>query len=345
MILADFYKDPLFSIIVIILIIVVAVIIDQIKSAVASKAKINSINALANAFKYHGIDSNISALMDVSKYPSSTLTFIANVYVNNGNFTEAIKIYLTILEKIKNTKEKLDILELLGITYYKAGFMQRSKNIFIEVLKNDPKNIKALSLLMQSYEILGEYKNALEVISCLEELDSNIKNAKAYIQILMLINDSMMGLNEREEKILEINKKNEFTNKIVLNYLKTYNIDAFWDLLIEKQNIREYIDLLWIIENPPLEKIKNNKGICDIYRAKEMINDDIKCDVFELEALRVINKYSNIKANLIFKYRCSSCYGIYPFESSRCPSCNELVNMNLVMEIIKDDNEKNYSLL
>ena len=345
MILADFYKDPLFSIIVIILIIVIAVIIDQIKNAFASKAKINSINALTNAFKYHGIDNNISVLMDVSKYPSSTLVFIANVYVNNGNFDEAIKIYLTMLEKIKDTKEKLDILELLGITYYKAGFMQRSKNIFIEVLKNDPKNIKALSLLMQAYEVLGEYKNALEVISCLEELDSNINNARAYMQILMIINDSMMGLNEREQKILEINSKNDFTNKIVLNYLKTYNIDAFWDLLIEKQNIKEYIDLLWIIENPPLEKIKNNKGLCDIYRAREMINDNEKCDIFELEAIRVINKFSDRKANLIFKYRCSSCHGIYPFESSRCPSCNELVNMNLVMEIIKDDNEKNYSLL
>ena len=345
MILADFYKDPLFSIIIIILIIVVMVIIDQTKSIFKTKAKINSINALACAFKHHGIDDNISALMDVSKYPSSTLTFIANVYVNNGNFDEAIKIYLTMLEKIKDTKEKLDILELLGITYYKAGFMQRSKNIFIEVLKNEPKNINALSLLMQSYEILGEYRKAFEVISCLEELDANINNAKDYIHILMLINDSIMPLNEREQKILEISKKNDFTNKIVLNYLKTYNIDGFWDLIASKEDIKEYIDILWIIENPPLEKIKNNKGLCDVYRAKGIVDDNIKCDLFELEALRVINKYSNKKANLIFKYRCSTCHGIYPFEANRCHSCNELGSINLVMEIIKDDDEESYSLL
>lgn len=321
------------------------VIIDQTKSIFKTKAKINSINALACAFKHHGIDDNISALMDVSKYPSSTLTFIANVYVNNGNFDEAIKIYLTMLEKIKDTKEKLDILELLGITYYKAGFMQRSKNIFIEVLKNEPKNINALSLLMQSYEILGEYRKAFEVISCLEELDANINNAKDYIHILMLINDSIMPLNEREQKILEISKKNDFTNKIVLNYLKTYNIDGFWDLIASKEDIKEYIDILWIIENPPLEKIKNNKGLCDVYRAKGIVDDNIKCDLFELEALRVINKYSNKKANLIFKYRCSTCHGIYPFEANRCHSCNELGSINLVMEIIKDDDEESYSLL
>ncbi|RAX55209.1 hypothetical protein CCY99_00485 [Helicobacter sp. 16-1353] len=339
------YKDPLFSIIIIIAIIVLVAIADYTRNKYKQKVKRQSLGDFAKNFEYYGIDDNISGLMEISKYPTSTLTFIADIYVTNGNFSEAIKIYLTILDKTQNLKDKMEVLELLGLAYYKAGFMQRAKNIFIEILKNNPRNVKVLSLLMQTYEILGEYKNAFSVISCLEELDENIDEVKKYMQILILINDSIMPLKEREREILRINKDSKITNKIVLNYLKTYNIQGFWDLISKSDNIYNYIDILWNLKNPNLDKIKNNKQISDVYRAKGIICDDIKCDIFELETLRVLHKYSSKKGNLGFKYRCSSCQGIYPFETTRCPTCGELGSINLVLEIMEAKFEKNYSLL
>ena len=166
-----------------------------------------------------------------------------------------------------------------------------------------------------------------------------------YIQILILINDSLMPLNQREIEMLRINKTSKITEKIILNYFKTYNIQRFWEIVLKTKSISNYIDILWNIENIPLDSLKNNKQILDIYRAKGIIDDDVECDIFELESLRVINKYSNKIANLGFKYRCSSCQGIYPFEVFRCPSCAELGKINLVLEIMELNNEKNYSLL
>lgn len=339
------YKDPLFSIIIIIAIITLVAIADYTRNRYKQKIKKQSLSDFVKNFENYGTDEKISSLLDISKYPISTLTFIADIYVQNGNFEQAIKIYLTILDKTQNLGEKIQVLELLGVTYYKAGFMQRAKNIFIEILKNNPRNTKVLLLLVQTYEILGEYKNALSVVSCLEELDEKVDEVKKYIQILILINDSLMPLNQREIEMLRINKTSKITEKIILNYFKTYNIQRFWEIILESKNISNYIDILWNIENIPLDLLKNNKQILDIYRAKGIIDDDVECDIFELESLRVINKYSNKIANLGFKYRCSSCQGIYPFEVFRCPSCAELGKIDLVLEIMELNNEKNYSLL
>lgn len=341
--ITSFYKDPLFSIIVIIAIIVLITIADTTKNRFKNKAKKNALQAIANSFKHYGIDDDIRQLMDISKYSTHTLKFIANIHVTGGNFDEAIKIYLSILEKIKDIRDKLEVLELLGIAYYKAGFIQRAKNIFIEILKHNHRNINALFLLMQSYELLGDYKNAVETISCLEELDVNVTNIKQYMQILKLINDNTIGLKQKEEEILKINTN--FTDRITLNYFKNNNISKFWELIINNKNIENYIDILWNLPPYDLNEIKKYKGICDIYRAKGIINDNIKCNIFELETLRVLNKHSDIKGELGFKYRCITCQGIYPFETYKCPSCRDIGNIKLILEIMENKNEKNYSLL
>ncbi len=342
----SFYRDPMFSIIIILAIIVLVAIADYTRNRFKTRAKNLSLNALAKNFEYFGFDENVENIMNMSNYPISTLIFIANIYVLNGNFQEAIKIYLTILDRTKDFKEKIQILELLGLAYYKAGFMQRAKNIFIEILKHYPHNPKVLSLLMQTCEILGEYKNAYDVISCLEELDSeNLNDTKIYIQILMLINDSIMPLKEREAEILRLNKESGIATKLVLNYLKSYNIELFWELIMNSSDVKNYIDILWSITNPPLHLIQNNKQIADVYRAKGLIDDNVECSMFELDCIRLLRKHSHKVGTLGFKYRCGYCQGIFPFESHRCPNCGELGNINLVLEVVEATFEKSYSLL
>ena len=147
----DFYKDPLFSIIIIISIIVLVAIADYTRNRFKQKEKVDSLKALAENFNFYEFDKNLNDAINFSKTPQETLVFIAKIYVQSGNFDDAIKIYLAILDKISDLKDKIEIFELLGIAYYKAGFMQRAKAIFIEILKNNPRNKTALSLLMQTY--------------------------------------------------------------------------------------------------------------------------------------------------------------------------------------------------
>ena len=339
----DFYKDPLFSIIIILSIIILVAVADYTRNRFKQKEKEDSLKALAENLNFYAIDKNLNDAINFSKTPKETLIFIAKIYVQSGNFDDAIKIYLAILDKISDTKDKIEIFELLGIAYYKAGFMQRAKGIFIEILKNNPRNLNALELLMQTYETLGEYTNALEVVSCIEEIDganakAKLEGVKNYIKMLVLTNDSLMQSNMREREILKA--MNAETTKLALQYFLAHNTKLFWEILSQQKNLHNFIDLLWKLPLPCRnEAINANKQIADIYRAKGLIDDGVECDIFELEVLRILQKDSRKKANLGFKYRCAFCQSVFPFESHRCPNCKEVGGNRVVLEILEDKNE------
>ncbi len=334
----DFYKDPLFSIIIIISIIVLVAIADYTRNRFKQKEKVDSLKALAENFNFYEFDKNLNDAINFSKTPQETLVFIAKIYVQSGNFDDAIKIYLAILDKISDLKDKIEIFELLGIAYYKAGFMQRAKAIFIEILKNNPRNKTALSLLMQTYETLGEYANALDVISCIEEVEGSeskdkLERVKAYIKMLVLTNDSLMNSQVREREILKAMTKD--STKLALQYFLQHNVRRFWEILTNEREIHNYIDILWNLPKPT-DLVNLSKQIADIYRAKGLINDEMECEIFELEALRILRKYSHKRADLGFKYRCAFCSSSFPFETHRCPTCSEVGGMNLVLEILQN---------
>lgn len=290
---------------------------------------------MADNFNFYELDNNLNEALNFSKTPKETLIVIAQIYIQSGNFDDAIKIYLAILDKTSDLKAKIELFELLGSAYYKAGFMQRAKGIFIEILKFNPRNTNALLLLMQTYETLGEYANALEVISCLEEIEGveKLKNVKSYIKMLILTNDSLMSSQVREREILK--HKTPLTTKLALQYFLSHNTIRFWELITQCKSVDNYIDLLWNLPQTKMNIVKSHKQIADIYRAKGLICDDEECSIFELEVLRSLHKYSHQKGDLGFKYKCTSCQSIFPFEAYRCPNCHEVGEMSVVLEIME----------
>lgn len=344
----EFYKDPLFSIIIILSIIVLVAIADYTRNRFKLKKKEDSLKIMAENLNFYEFDRNLNDAINLSKTPQETLVFIARIYVQSGNFDDAIKIYLAILDKISDLKAKIEIFELLGTAYYKAGFMQRAKEIFIEILKHNPRNANALLLLMQTYETLGEYGNALEVVSCLEEVESSanvvdkakLANVKNYIKMLVLVNDSLMTSSLREREILSAMEKG--AKKLALQYFLAHNVRLFWEIIECEESVQNYIDLLWKLDIPrrQVESLQKNKQIADIYRAKGMIRDGVECDIFELEVLRILQKDSQKMADLSFKYRCDFCQGTFPFLSHRCPNCAEVGGISVVLEILEKTNLK-----
>ena len=65
-----------------------------------------------------------------------------------NDYNKAISVYLTLLEHVNDRVKKEELLELLGTTYFKGGFLQRSKDIFLRILKFSPRNKNALKYLL-----------------------------------------------------------------------------------------------------------------------------------------------------------------------------------------------------
>ncbi|PAF43347.1 tetratricopeptide repeat protein [Helicobacter sp. 11S03491-1] len=347
--IAFIYRDPLFGIAILIAIIAIVALADYSRNRYRSKKRSQSLKNLAKSYEYAGLNDGVMEFLSLAHNPVPTLMFLAQTYAKSGDNEQAIKIYLSMLEKTFESKDKIPILEALGITYFNAGFLQRAKNIFLEVLRSYPRNSGVLSYLMRTYESMGEYKKALEVLDCLDELEfgsnnqtKEISDNKNYLYLMMIINENFLSLEQKQTQIVALMHKAPSLNKMALAYLKTYHLPIFWQQILQLSDIDNLIDLFWgfLPDEIPFEMIENRQNILDIYRAKGYICDDKECALFELELLRVLHQNSHLKGSIDFEYRCHSCKNIFPFDSYRCPSCSELGMMDLILKLRRVKNHE-----
>lgn len=359
------YTDPLVGIIILVAIIAAAALIDYFRNRYRNKRKERSLANLTKSYELVGLTQGVDEFLALSNDPIPTLLFIANAYIQSGNTQEAIKIYLSILESLQHKKAsegtRIEILRHLGSAYYNAGFLQRAKNIFLEILKNYPRNPQVLIELLKTYERLNDYKNALDALSCIEEIyNTNPQNPqsstqrfaysielnKAYLQALLWINQHDTSLSHKISHLLVLKANEPKLERMILIFFKEVNRTLFWEEVLKSAHITTLIDILWQFEakEVPLDSI-NRKEILDIYRAKGFIVDKESCDIFELENMRILKQYSHLYVDLDFEYRCHSCKHIFPFENMRCSHCGELLNSDVLCKIRKIDNEASYPLL
>ncbi|MDO7252365.1 hypothetical protein [Helicobacter cappadocius] len=365
--IAFIYRDPLFGITILIAIIAIVALADYSRNRNRSKKRSQSLINLAKSYEYSGLNDGVMEFLSLANNPIPTLMFLAQTYAKSGDNEQAIKIYLSMLEKTPESKDKIPILEALGATYFNAGFLQRAKNIFIEILKSYPRNSNALSYLMRTYESMGEYKKALEVLDCLDEVefgssdkdhfgDKNsqyltsleisenkvILDSKNYLYLMMLINDNFLSLAQKQYQIDLLFAKAPSLQKMILSYMKTYNLPMFWNYIIRLDCVDNFVDLLWSFskDDIPMNILKDSQQVLDVYRAKGYVDDKKQCEIFELELLRLSHYNTHLKAGIDFEYRCHSCKSIFPFDSYRCPSCSELGMMDLILKPRKMKNNE-----
>lgn len=81
--------------------------------------------------------------------------------------------------------------------YFKAGFLERAKEVLLQALKIRPRNIQTLKLLKIVYLKLRKYKENLELLGCLFELGENVKEEKEFLKALDFLASS---LSDEEKK-------------------------------------------------------------------------------------------------------------------------------------------------
>lgn len=345
------YRDPLFGIIVFLLLIVVLSLSSYFWTNFSTKRREDRLKNFAKRFEFAGLDHEVAWILKGDKKPVGSLLYLANAYENSGDHQRAIKIYLTLLEATKNPKDKTDIMERLGESYFRAGFLHRSRDLFLEVLRYYPRNEKALSHLIFVYDSLTEYSLALEALESLEELDEPVEKSKAYFNAQILTRGEQTEKTVRHEKVeenlVELIHKEPALARLVMGHFALHDSDAFWRTLPKiNTDLCDLMDLFWRLDESKINYaiIPHFKVLSELYSARGLGNWATTSEIFELSVMMTLRRCGqSAKADLDFEYVCSECKQVFPLDQPRCPSCTALLSLECIPLLVESRHEENNS--
>lgn len=322
------FRDPLFGIIIIVLFIFIISFSTYSYGLFKERKTRKEYRKLLKRFEI-GIlkEDDFVHLYTTYNLPFDSIILLASTFLHKGNYTKAISVYLALLEVVSDDVKKEELLELLGNAYFKGGFLQRSQEIYLKILKFAPRNKIALELLLIIYQKLNQFKSAQEILVVMDELDMDISLEYLYISALKTIHDPLVAFEKKSEELLKLMDKNNLINRMVAKYLLTYNKELFWKN-IHKFDLKNCFDLLWYLDFDDInfDIVNNNDFLKELYSAKGYIKSVNKSQIFELSVLNSIeNSQIKVDADLNFGYICSSCKNTHPIYESRCPHCYKIL--------------------
>lgn len=341
------FRDPLFSVIVFFLIVFLVSFFSYWWGRYKQKENSKSLNRFLKQFTELPTEGELKSLINNSTMSEKSWLLLASSYTKNGDYEKSIEIYSEII-KNNITSNYKETMFLLGQTYFKAGFLQRARDIFLKILQKSPRTPEALKYLMLVYEYMKDYKSALEVLEPLQILEIDVTKEQTYLQILLILNNPTIKQDEKTKQLLEIYEKNHSMIYLIFEYLFRYNPQLAWKYLdISKSEL--LVDILWHLPKKDLDFdiISKNSYLRELYTAKGEVNLTKNSDIFEFDVL--INLDKKVNATLNFEYICDSCKQVSPFVFSRCSYCHEIdsakVEISLAKDYYRDFNEESNSFL
>ncbi|BCD46548.1 tetratricopeptide repeat protein [Helicobacter suis] len=346
--LAFIYKDSLFSVAVLAFIIGGVILLDYCRSTLAHRRNLKILNALSLSYTQVELAFEVQQLLQKEQENPlevlgfKTWMFLAKHYATYGSSEQAIKIYLVLLPKYQN--ERIVILENLAKAYIDMGYVQKARDILVEVLRIDPRNTHALQAMVQVYETMCDPQTALEILECLDALgESRLLDDYYYLQMQVLMEQDL-GLEDKSMAILELGRQQSKLYKLALKHLKTYHKTLFFEEIAHLKETVPFIDLLWDIDyleiKPYLQDL--HPHLLEVFVAKGYIQG--KCHTLELEVFKTFQKQYALSLN--FSYKCTACKSLSPFESYRCLVCAKIGPKEVILSLDKhpSDYSKNSNL-
>ncbi|WP_086241406.1 tetratricopeptide repeat protein [Campylobacter devanensis] len=327
------YRDPIFGLIVLFSVLLLVAIFSYFWGVFSLKDQKNSIDKFVNKFQSQSnLDQKYQDMLIRLDIDSGSLNALAGIFARSGEFNKAIAIYLIALQKAITKSQKELIFLNLGKAYLKAGFMQRSIEVFLEAIKISPKNIDALSHLGLGFEKLRLHDKSLEVLDALQEQGVDVAQEIAYTKALKLKNSQM----EFEQKVAKMAKfANDFklVSRMILELFIINGKDV--NLINIKPDLAHCLDILYLND-----AVLDGDEYKELYSAKGLNNAQISD--FNLNLLKVARD-NNLNATLSFSYICKECKGSYPLFFYRCNHCARLGSCAIIPNVIKESDENSIS--
>jgi len=339
------YRDPLFSVIIFFVFIFIITFISYWWGKFIANKDNKHLDNFLKQFHTKPSSHELKILIDSGDLSEKSWLILAQAYFDKGEYTNTIEIYTQLLKLQKQNNSK-EILFLLGTTYLKAGFLQRAKTVFLEILKNNPRTPEVLQHLLLVYEQMRDYKSALDVLIPLEELGCDISTQASYLKVMVILNDVKLTSQEKVDKLIDIYLDTHQNTHLIFEYLFKINPKkAFKYLNISKSEL--LLDIFWLVDikDLNLDIITKNNYLMELYTARGDLNLSKRSDVFEFDVLINLNK--EVDATLSFEYVCDRCKQTSPFSFSRCSKCHGVdtlvIEMNLIKDYYRNFNEENNS--
>lgn len=322
------YRDPIFGLIVLISIILLVAVLSYLWGIFSKNSEQENIEKFIKKFDIsNGLDDEHKKILQNLQVGADTLGFLALTFAKSGDYEKAISVYLIALEKVNSNKEKRFILTNLGKIYFKAGFLGRAEEVFLESLKLSPRNTESLTHLSVIYEKLKKFDRVLEVLDALRELGADTRSETDYIKSQIIANNVKMPFSEKINEILRLENgfKNapRFALELCLQHKEPFsNLSKFPPL-------EKCVDML----NDFKEAVNlEDSEYAAFFGAKGLSKNSQKSKFFEINALRELKK-SNLNADLAFEFVCTECKNTIPLFFYRCPICHKLDTSCIIPKI------------
>ena len=328
------FRDPLFSIIVLFAIIFAISFFSYWWGRYRTKDNYRYLNRFLRQFHTLPTQQELKELVHKSDLSPRAWLLLADSYRKNGDYEKAIDIYSELLQLENIDINRRDVMFLLGKTYFKAGFLGRSRDVFLEILRRNPRTPQALHYLLLVYEYMRDYNAATEVLEPLDALNEDISKEALYLRLLALLQAPDIDETLKKQELLFLYKEHKTLHRMVFEYLFRIDPQAAWEVL-ESEVYRQIADILWQLEKKDVSQrhIESSGFLRELYSAKGYIEDAKRSDIFELDVL--INLPREVGADLAFEYVCGECKVTYPFSFNRCGSCHAIDTVRLEYNLVE----------
>ncbi len=333
------FRDPLFSIIVLFAILFAISFFSYWWGRYRAKDDYRYLNKFLRRFHTLPTQQELKELVHKSDLSPKAWLLLAESYRKNGDYEKAIDIYSELLQLENIELNRRDVMFLLGKTYFKAGFLGRSRDVFLEILRRNPRTPQALHYLLLVYEYMRDYNAAAEVLEPLDALNEDVSKEALYLRILALLQAPDIDETLKKQELLFLYKEHKRLHRMVLEYLFRVDPQTAWE---ETKNdvYPQIADILWQLRKEDISKrhIATSSFLQELYTAKGYIEDAKSSDVFELNIL--INLPKEVGADLAFEYVCGECKVTYPFSFNRCGSCHAIDTVTLEYNLVEKTKER-----
>jgi tetratricopeptide (TPR) repeat protein len=339
------YKDPLFAVLLIAGMVFVIAFVSYWWGVYVKSRKSRRLQRFLRRFETQGVKKSLES-MPYTPEITQPLVLLARAYEKSGEYNNAIEIGLYLLERCQDDTTTYELMEMVGTTYLHAGFLERARTIFLQILKSNPRNRKVLNDLMVVYERLQDFKKAKEVIEPLEALGVDVDDLRHYLDLKIALTDPRLSDEERVERIIELYTAHRKFERIVFEYLLKHDPRRAWEM-VKEADIERMIDIFWFLPTSFLDydAIKESPKLRAIYGARGDIEPPEPIGWFLIDMLCHLRKSGFDAATLQFAYLCSHCKQQFPVPFERCPRCMALDSVVVEREITKRvENEKSYNL-